>query len=151
MTFDGEEDDELAAIRARRLRDLLAERAGPARDRPTAPTELTGSSFAAFLAENPRTVIDVWAPWCGPCRTMGPVLDALARELGPDVRFGKINADEHPETVARWNVEGIPTLLVFRRGRLIDRVVGAYPHDALRDHLRTVFGGGAPAGPGGTR
>ncbi len=70
---------------------------------------------------------------------MAPVLDSLARELAGEVSFGKLNADEEPALAARWNVEGIPTLLVFERGQLVDRVVGALPHDALAGRLRASY------------
>jgi thioredoxin 1 len=134
-------DPELAAIRARRVEEILSRRregASEAHFRP-APMELTGRSIASFLAENPRAVVDVWAPWCGPCRTMAPVLESMARELAPEIRFGKLNADIEPSLVARWNIEGIPTLLLFENGRLVDRIVGALPGDALRGRLRATY------------
>ncbi|MGP8158359.1 MAG: thioredoxin [Thermoplasmata archaeon] len=141
MTENDGEDPELAEIRARRARALLSEhaRSSAAVVAPPKPTPLTRSSFPSFLAEHSRAVVDVWAPWCGPCRAMAPVLDSLARELAGEVSFGKLNADEEPALAARWNVEGIPTLLVFERGQLVDRVVGALPHDALAGRLRASY------------
>jgi thioredoxin 1 len=141
MTESEQSDPELAAIRARRVAEILARRRDGVAPSPSRPVSvgLTSASIAAFLAEHPRAVIDVWAPWCGPCRTMAPILEALAGELAPDVHFGKLNADTDPELAARWNVEGIPTLLLFERGRLVDRVVGAYPHETLKQHLQAVY------------
>jgi thioredoxin len=141
MSENNESDPELAAIRARRMEQLLTRQAGGTRPVPTraTPTELTSSSVSRFLAEHPRAVIDVWAPWCGPCRAMAPVLEGLAGELAPHVSFGKLNADHEPNLAAQWNVEGIPTLLLFQHGRLVDRIVGALPRDALRGQLRRVF------------
>ncbi len=141
MTGAEERDPELEALRTRRIEQLLARRPGPAvaLGPEPGPTELTSASIASFLAEHRRVVVDVWAPWCGPCRTMAPVLEALARELAPRVRFGKLNADHEPALAARWNVEGIPTLLLFARGTRVDRVVGAYPHDVLAARLRRVY------------
>lgn len=141
MKSEGTEDPELEAIRARRRAELLS-RKGPTPGsaqgwKPL--VELTSETFPAFLTDNPRSVVDVWAPWCEPCRTMAPVLETLARELAPNVSFAKLNADDEPALAGRWNVEGIPTLLVFERGRLIDRVVGAQPHEALADRLRGVY------------
>jgi thioredoxin 1 len=135
------DDPDLAAIRARRLREILARRdSDEPQDRANSkPRSLTSASFPTFLSEHSRVVVDVWAPWCGPCRAMAPVLDALAKELAPAVSFGKLNADEEPALAARWRVEGIPTLLIFENGRLVDRVVGALPHDVLSERLRATI------------
>ncbi len=143
MTADSGFEEELAAIRARRIQELV-ERQAAARAPPRGPVVLTSGSFSAFIAERPRVVVDVWAPWCAPCRAMAPLLDTLARELAGEVDFGKLNADEHPDVAQQWNVEGIPTLLLFEGGRLVDRIIGAQPLEALRRRLRTVFHPPAP-------
>lgn len=141
MTEIEEADPELSAIRARRVAQLLTRRPDAPTSAPAraVPVELTSSSIRPFLADHPRAVVDVWAPWCGPCRTMAPILDGLAGELAPNVHFGKLNADTEPSLAARWNVEGIPTLLLFESGRLVDRIVGAQPRDRLRARLQAVF------------
>lgn len=136
------DDAELAEIRARMADELLARSAaGSSSGRsPARPIELSSATVAPFVTEHPRAVIDVWAPWCGPCRAVAPVLERLAQELASDVAFGKVNADLAPGFAARWDVSGIPTLLLFERGRLVDRVVGALPERNLRERLRAVFG-----------
>ncbi len=142
-------DPELDALRDRRLKEILSRRT-PAPAPPSRPalkpTELTSASVNGFLGAHRRVVVDVWAPWCGPCRTMAPILDTLAHELDPDVRFAKVNADEELMLAQRWGVEGIPTLLLFEGAKLVDRVVGAYPHDTLLQHVRSIFRLRAPAG-----
>lgn len=143
MNEESEVDPELAALRARRIQELLNRTSAPnvaAPPVPSRPTDLSGRSFSPFLQQHPRVVVDVWAPWCGPCRTMAPILDGLAREFAGSVAFGKLNADNEPGIAGQFGVEGIPTLLLFDRGRLVDRVVGAVPADALRGRLRAVFG-----------
>lgn len=142
-----EDDSELAALRARRRSELLARVPGArkAAEPPPPLAELSAATLPGFLQTNPRAVVDVWAPWCGPCQAMRPVLEALARDLAPDVRFGKLNADDEPEVAGRWNVEAIPTLLVFFQGRLLDRMVGALPQGELELRLRSVY----RLGPGG--
>lgn len=140
MTAESRPDPELDAIRARVLRELVARPS--AAQRPEAgpgPTDLSSGTFAGFLSAHERVVVDVWAPWCGPCRAMAPVLDSLARELAPSVQFGKLNADLEPALAGRYGVSGIPTLLIFEQGRLVDQVVGAVPHAPLRRHLESVY------------
>jgi thioredoxin 1 len=150
MTEESEPDPELAAIRAKRLQELLAQQSPlEAAPRPArkVPTDLTAGSFNAFLATHSRAIVDVWAPWCGPCRTMGPILDGLAREFAGQVEFGKLNADNEGGLAGQLRVEAIPTLLLFDRGRLVDRVIGAVPGNLLRERIRAVYGLGPTAGP----
>lgn len=136
-----EEDLELEELRRRRREEILTRRAPAPQPSqpPTPPKELRGESIAPFLEAHPRVVVDVWAPWCGPCRTMAPVLETLAQRLHPKVRFAKVNADEEPGWATQWGVSGIPTLLLFERSHLVDRLVGAQPLGALEARLRAVF------------
>ncbi len=76
-------------------------------------------------------VVDLWAPWCGPCRMISPALEEVARRRAGRLKLVKVNVDEHPGVSARFGVQGIPTLLFFRGGRLVDRAVGARGVDAL--------------------
>lgn len=123
-------DPEIEAIRQRKLARLAAEAVVPA-----SPVTVTDATFAAFLRESPVAVVDFWAPWCGPCRYLGPILDDLARDLAGRVVVGKVNVDENPVTPGAFQVTGIPTLLVFREGRLVDRIVGAAPKEQLKARL----------------
>jgi thioredoxin 1 len=126
-------DDELARIRARKLAELQALAARP--KGPDKPVVVTARSLDAFVREHPVAVVDCWAAWCGPCRMLEPVIEALAKELQGQVAFGKLNVDEEPAAAQRFNVASIPTLLVFRQGRLADEIVGALPAPALRARL----------------
>lgn len=140
-------DPELAELRARHRRELLTRHGpqGTSEVRSVSSVALDAVSWDRFLKEHAQVVVDVWAPWCGPCRAMAPLLEQLAREFGPAVHFAKLNADEEPGLASRWNVEGIPTLLLFEHGRPVDRIVGLYPVEALRSRLRSAFGASAPS------
>jgi thioredoxin 2 len=105
----------------------------------TGPLTLTDATFAAEVERSPLPlVVDVWAAWCQPCRMLEPVVAELARELTGRVRFAKLNLDENPATAARFGVQSIPTLLVFDRGREIDRLVGVLPKAEIARRLARV-------------
>jgi thioredoxin 2 len=106
----------------------------------TGPLTVTDATFSAEVERSPLPVlVDAWAPWCGPCRMVGPAVDALAGELAGRVRVTKLNVDENPATANRFDIRSIPTLLVMVRGREVDRIVGALPKDAIRARLEQAL------------
>jgi thioredoxin 2 len=105
------------------------------------PLTVTDASFATDVERSPLPVlVDAWAPWCGPCRMVGPIVDELATELAGKVRVTKLNVDENPATASRFDIRSIPTMLVMVNGREVDRIVGALPKNALRDRLQRALG-----------
>ena len=101
-----------------------------------APVTVTDASFAADVLGFPRPVlVDLWAAWCAPCRMIAPALLEIAGDLMGKVRIAKLNVDENPGTQASLRVSGIPTLVMFKGGREIDRVVGALPPAQLRSWI----------------
>jgi thioredoxin len=80
-------------------------------------------------------LLDCWAPWCGPCRAIAPVLDQLAAESQGRFRIAKLNVDDNPQTAARYQISSIPTMLIFKNGKLIDRLIGAQPKQAIAERL----------------
>ncbi|MDD5398532.1 MAG: thioredoxin [Dehalococcoidia bacterium] len=97
--------------------------------------ELNSRNMEEAIRNNRSLVVDCWAPWCGPCRMMSPVIDELATDLKGKITFGKLNTDENQDIAARFQVQAIPTLLIFKDGKLADRKVGALPKKALADEL----------------
>jgi thioredoxin 1 len=105
-----------------------------------AVTELTDAKFDQDMAENEGlTVVDFWAPWCGPCRMVAPVIEELAEEMEGQVRFAKVNVDENQEIARRFQVRSIPTIGFFMGGEAVGAVVGAYPKPALKQVIDQVL------------
>ena len=105
------------------------------------PLTVTDATFAADVERSPLPVlVDAWAPWCGPCRMVGPIVEELATELAGRVRVAKLNVDENPATAARFDVRSIPTMLVMVNGREVDRIVGALPKAAIQQRLAEALG-----------
>jgi thioredoxin len=84
--------------------------------------------------------VDAWAPWCGPCHMIAPIVDQLATELAGRVRVVKLNVDDNPQTAARFDLRSIPTLLVLKAGREVDRLVGVQPKQEIVRRLERVLG-----------
>ena len=107
------------------------------------PTVLTDASFQQEVlnASGPPTLVDFWAPWCGPCRVVGPIVDQLAAESGGRYRIAKMNVDENPMTASRYQIASIPTMLIFKNGSVIDRIVGAQPKQAIVERLNVATAG----------
>ncbi|MCB0327047.1 MAG: thioredoxin [Bdellovibrionales bacterium] len=84
------------------------------------------------LQSGTPTLVDFWAPWCGPCKAIAPVVEELAQEYAGKVAFKKINIDENPSTPVQYHVKGIPTLILFKDGKVIDQLVGSAPKERLK-------------------
>ncbi len=99
------------------------------------PVTLSDDGFDPVVERYDLMVVDFWAPWCGPCMTMAPVIEELAGEYAGRVVFGKLNTDENPATTERFGIMGIPTLLLFQGGTEVERIVGAVPKQEIRNAL----------------
>lgn len=98
-----------------------------------------GEFKTEVIDSNIPVLVDFWAVWCGPCQMMGPVIDALAVEYEGKVKIMKINVDENPQTPAQYGVRGIPTLIIFKGGQEMQRIVGAQPKNNVEDALKKVI------------
>ena len=104
------------------------------------PVTVTDANFAAEVERSPLPVLlDLWAPWCGPCRMVAPALEELAKEMAGRVRVAKLNVDENPSTATRFHVRSIPTLLVLKGGKEMERIVGVQPKAEIARRLERVM------------
>jgi thioredoxin 1 len=99
---------------------------------------ITDAEFQATVL-NGVTLVDFWAPWCGPCKMIAPILEELASELGDQARIVKINIDENPQVAGQYGVMSIPTLLLFKNGKKVDQKVGALPKPALKTFIQAAL------------
>jgi len=95
---------------------------------------LNADNFKATIAAETPVLVDFWAPWCGPCKAIAPILDELAGELS-GVQIGKVNVDENEQIAAEYAIRAIPTMLIFKAGQVVEQIVGMTPKDALKAKL----------------
>jgi thioredoxin 1 len=101
---------------------------------------VTDDSFKSDVLESTTpVVVDFWAPWCGPCRAMAPAFEDLAREYQGQMTFAKLNTDENQHTMMQFGIQGIPTLLFFNGGELVEQMVGAYPRNDVKRLIDRVL------------
>jgi len=139
MKMSEEEDEELKKIRMKKLMELKRKFLDDKQEKqisfPKEPIELTDASFSKFVQKYPLVVIDCWAPWCAPCRILSPIIEEMAHDYAGKIAFGKVNVDKNPRVAMEYGIMSIPTLLVFKNGRLIDRIVGAMPRKLLEPRI----------------
>jgi len=134
-------DPELEKIRKKKLQEMQRrvdsqDNEGRTREGPIAVED---SNFDELVRRYPLMVIDCWAPWCGPCRMVAPIIDELARDYAGKVLFGKLNVDENPQTSGRFGIMSIPTLLIMKDGSEVDRIIGAVPRNVIEAKLEKLL------------
>ena len=98
--------------------------------------DISDTTFEAeVLNSETPVVVDVWAPWCGPCRKLSPILDEIAGEFGDKVKFVKMNTDDNIETAKNYSISGLPSLLVFKEGKAVERLVGLMPKSSIISNI----------------
>ena len=101
--------------------------------------EITDSNFQEILAEGKPVVMDFWAPWCGPCKMVGPIIDELATEYEGKVIIGKCDVDENGDVAAEYGIRNIPTVVFFKNGELVDKQVGSAPKSAYVAKIEAIL------------
>ena len=94
------------------------------------------SNFDDVVTKSPAILVDFWADWCHPCRMVAPVIEALAKEYKGKIAFGKLNVDESPKSASRFNVMSIPTLMIFKEGKVVDKLIGAVPKEQIEAKIK---------------
>lgn len=101
-----------------------------------AVSEISDQSFDADVLKSDLPVlVDFWAPWCGPCRLIGPIVEELSNEFDGKVKVVKLNTDDNPQTATQYHISGIPSLLLFKDGQVADQLVGAVPKDRIQNMI----------------
>jgi len=133
-----EEDLELKRVREKKLR-RLTELKEKEQEMIVEPVHVTDSNFNEIVNKHSLALIDCWAPWCGPCLALTPTIEKLAEEYAGKVFIGKLNVDENLKTAERFQIFSIPTMLIMKNGKEVDRIVGPVPKNhvdaVLRKHL----------------
>jgi thioredoxin 1 len=102
--------------------------------------QITDANFDQEVTQSPLPVlVDFWAPWCGPCRMIGPVIEELAKEYAGKVKVGKLNTDENPETASKFQISAIPTILFFKGGKMVRDAVGLQPKEELKKIMDSLL------------
>jgi len=131
-----EKDEELEKIKRAKLEEM-AHRLVQKPEKPASnkPIEVTDVTFKETIQNHSLVVVDCWAPWCAPCHIVAPIIEEMARDYAGKILFGKLNVDENREVAMQYEIMGIPTLLVFKNGQLVDRIVGAMPRQMLEPKM----------------
>jgi len=134
--MSGSNDEEIKVIKQSKMAELqkaLTSKTTMSSIRE--PIMLTDSNFKNELSKYPILLIDFWAPWCGPCKMISPIIEQLAREYTGKVVFGKVNIDENRMITQSFGIQSIPTMIIFKNGKAVDIIVGAIPKAQLETRL----------------
>jgi thioredoxin 1 len=131
-------DEELERIKQKKLRELLQASdtfSNPSQSFHNTPIIVTDVTFQQTIQQHALVVVDCWAIWCAPCRMIAPVIESLAQDYVGKIVFAKLDVDQNPQVSHQYQIQSIPTLLIFKHGRLIDRLVGALPRQLLEPRI----------------
>ena len=110
--------------------------------------EIEDNNFDSEVLQSDKPVlVDFWAPWCGPCKAIGPAVEKLAETYGDEFRFAKCNVDLNPATPGKYGIRAIPTLMFFKQGQLVDKIIGAVASTQIEESIKKILSGDGPAAP----
>ena len=132
--------DEVEEIKRKKLEKMLLRASQPKVEYPSSPVYVNESTLDEVVRKYPLVLVDFYADWCQPCRMLAPVIEELAAELKGKVVFAKINVDQNPRAAMQYQAMSIPTLVLFKNGKVIDRTVGAMPKQMLLSWLKRHLG-----------
>ncbi len=128
--------DEIERIRQKKMLELIEKLSEKGEKKMKSqidhPVKVDSRNFDEVISKNENVVVDFWAEWCMPCRMISPIIEELAKEYSGRVVFAKLNTDENPSLAGRFGITGIPTLMFFKNGRAVDKIVGALPKAELK-------------------
>ncbi len=132
-----EEDEELERIKQVKFQEMMKRTVEKKQGKQTSdkPLTVTDAAFKEVIQNHSLVVVDCWAPWCAPCRMVAPVIEEMARDYAGRILFGKLNVDENREVATQYQIMSIPTLLIFKKGKLVDRLIGAMPRQMLEPKI----------------
>ena len=134
--LENEEDKELERIKRAKLQEMLKSATFTKQEELLIkPIAVTDAMFEEIIKSHPLVVVDCWAPWCGPCHMVAPIIEELSRDYAGRVLFGKLNVDENPQVSLQYKIMSIPTLLVFKNRQLVDKIIGAMSKQMLEPKI----------------
>jgi thioredoxin 1 len=132
------EDEELKILnekKMKKLQELINEKEQLKNIKE--PLALDDSTFSQTINKFPLTLVDFWAPWCGPCRMMSPIIDEIGKDYLGKLVVGKINVDENPLVAGQFGISSIPTLLLFKRGQAVNKIIGSVSKNKINEMIKT--------------
>lgn len=137
-------DEELERIKQKKLEEMMKTERSATQEAPGKPAgkpiDLSDADFHRAVKQHPVMVVDFWAPWCGPCRMVSPILEELSSEMAGVATFGKVNVDDNPAVASEFGIQGIPTIMIFKDGEPVDGLVGAAPKAMIEARIKSHVG-----------
>lgn len=132
------DNDNIDKIREKMLREMMTTNTGsqPSNQLNGKPIVLSDRTFTSEVSKHDLMVVDFWAPWCGPCQYVSPIVEELAKDYAGKVAFGKLNVDDNPMIATQFRVMSIPTIMFFKKGKLVDMQIGAVPKQFLDQKIK---------------